>query len=247
MSVAGGDNGIYGSGRLSDGLPSLVAAANELRSPLALIRQLSLMLDDDSVGSDDKKAMIDQISLTTERTLRLTSDLTKSAQLADGLFKMEPIDPQLLCEQIVSELRPMFMAHSRDLKLAARRHPLLLIANRDLLTRIVMNFSDNALHYADPSSPIEIQLSTLNFGQTVRLAVRDFGPALPIDTLDSLDSRLRKNAKSAIFARPRSSGLGLYIARQFADVMNGRIGIIRHRDGSTFYIDLQASSQLSLL
>ena len=52
---------------------------------------------------------------------------------------------------------------------------------------------------------------------------------------------------TTINARPQSSGLGLYIASQFADCMNGKIGFIRHRDGSTFYVDLQASRQLSLL
>jgi len=54
-------------------------------------------------------------------------------------------------------------------------------------------------------------------------------------------------APVAIHARPQSSGLGLYIAGQFADAMNGRIGVTRHRDGATFYVDLQASKQLSLL
>ena len=29
--------------------------------------------------------------------------------------------------------------------------------------------------------------------------------------------------------------------------MNGEIGAIRHKDGATFYVDLQASQQLSLL
>ena len=42
-------------------------------------------------------------------------------------------------------------------------------------------------------------------------------------------------------------GLGLYIASQFAEAMHGKIGAIRHKDGATFYVELQASSQMTLL
>ena len=37
------------------------------------------------------------------------------------------------------------------------------------------------------------------------------------------------------------------LVRGFAEAMNGRIGAIRHKDGATFYVELQASQQLSLL
>jgi K+-sensing histidine kinase KdpD len=109
-----------------------------------------------------------------------------------------------------------------------------------------MNFSDNALHYTDSSNAVEIQIGALYGGKIVRLGVRDYGPALSVDTLDTLQGRL-VDTSTTIYARPQSSGLGIYIARQFADVMNGKIGVKRHRNGSTFYVDLQASNQLSLL
>ena len=127
-----------------------------------------------------------------------------------------------------------------------RRHPLLMVANRDLLRRIIINFSDNALNYTGADSAVEIQIKALNKGHTIRLGVRDYGPALSSDMWATLQSKLTK-APQSVHARPQSSGLGLYIASQFADAMNGTIGATRHRDGATFYIDLQASSQLSLL
>lgn len=233
-------------GPLTDSLPSLVAAAHELKSPLALIRQLSLMIEDNDLEIAQQKRMLRQISLTSERALRLTSDLTRSVRLSDVLFIMEPINPQQLCEDIVRELEPFFAAHDHDVRLIPRKHPLLLIANRDLLRRIIMNFSDNALHFTDENTAVEIKIGALNAGRTVRLGVRDYGPALSANVLDSLKNRL-PNASTTVHARPQSSGLGLYIASQFADAMNGKIGVKRHRDGSTFYVDLQASSQLSLL
>ncbi len=235
-----------GGGLLEGNIPSLVAAAHELKSPLALMRQLSLMLEAGDLSVMESQRMLRQISLTSERALRLTSDLTRSARLDDAMFNLEPINPQQLCEDIVHELTPLFNAYGRDVRLLPRRHPLLLVANRDLLRRIIMNFSDNALHYANSNAAIEIQIKALNDGQTIRLGVRDYGPALSSDMWRTLQGKLT-SAPQSVHARPQSSGLGLYISSQFADAMHGKIGITRHRDGATFYVDLSASHQLSLL
>jgi signal transduction histidine kinase len=235
-------------GPVNNGLSPLVTAAHELKSPLALIRQLSIMLENNEVSDIDRERMLRQISLTSERALRLTSDLTRSVRLQDALFTMEPINPYQLCDDIVHELAPLFAAHNREIKLTSCRNPMLLIANRDLLRRIIMNFSDNALHYSESDIATEIRIGTIGSGRIIRLGVRDYGPALLVNTLDSLRSKMAcSSVPTAVHARPQSSGLGLYIASQFADAMNGRIGITRHRDGATFYVDLQASRQLRLL
>lgn len=248
MSVVRGEYSQSVNGPLLHDLPPLIVAAHELKSPLALVRQLSLMLEGDGVPLDDQKRMLRQISLTSERALRLTSDLTRSVNLSDALFELEPINPQQLCKDIVCELTPLFEAHNRKVKLVSRRSSLLLVANRDLLRRIILNFSDNALNYAeDDNTSVEIKIKMRNSGKTIRLGVRDYGPALSNDLLKSLRSKLVNVSPTSIHARPQSSGLGLYIVSRFADAMNGKIGVIRHRDGATFYVDLQASRQLSLL
>lgn len=236
----------FRAGPLGDGLSSFMAAAHELKSPLALVRQLSLTLESGELPFDEQQRMLRQISLTSERALRLTSDLTRSVRLEDAMFALEPINPQQLCEDIVHELTPLFAAYGRDVRLKPRQNPLLLVANRDLLRRIIMNFSDNALNYGMDDSIVEIQIRALNAGRTIRLAVRDHGPAISSDLWRSLQTRLAV-APQPVHARPQSSGLGLYIAGQFAGVMNGTIGVTRHHDGATFYVDLHASRQLSWL
>lgn len=224
----------------------LTAAAHELKAPLALVRQLALQLEDQTISAGERQRLLDQITLTSERALRLTSDLTKSARLEDAMFEVEPINPEQMCRDIVAELTPLFEAHGRTLAVSHRSHPLLLVANRDLLRRILMNFSDNALHYSQPGTAVHLQIQALRGSGMVRVGVRDYGPALSGDMWRSLQQKLSK-APQAIHARPQSSGLGLYIASQFAHAMNGQIGAKRHRDGATFYVELQASRQLSLL
>src|SRR5690606_34599486 len=103
-----------------------------------------------------------------------------------AIFNVEPINPEQICRDIVSELAPLFEAHGRSLEVAHRMHPLLLVANRDLLRRILMNFSDNALHYSQPGTVVHIQIQALKRSGTVRVGVRDYGPALSSDMWRSL-------------------------------------------------------------
>lgn len=226
---------------------SIVAAAHELKSPLALVRQQLLRLESPDLSDAHRQKLIHQAVMTTERGLRLTSDLTKAARIEEGaLFTVEPINPEQICHDIAAELAPLFEAHGREISIASRRHPLLLVANRDLLRRILLGFSDNALHYSEPGSPVRMQITALKKAGIVRVGVRDYGPALSSDLWKSLQKKM-KLAPQSVHARPESSGLGLMIAQQFAEVMKGEIGVTRHKDGATFYVDLQASTQLSFL
>lgn len=243
-----------GSGRnLATGVQShpeelsfAIAAAHELKAPLALIRQLSIGLEQGLYGADEQQRMLRQITLTSERGIRLTSDLTRMTRLEDSLFELGPVNSRQLCEEVAHELTPLFKARGREIRVAAGRKQLIAVANRDLLRRILMNFSDNALHYADNTTPVVIQAAATNDGERVRVGVRDYGPAVPIDVWQRIVGSLG-TAPQVLQSRPASSGLGLYISGQLADAMEGSIGATRHRDGATFYVDLFASRQLKLL
>ena len=233
---------------VSDGnFSSIVAASHELKSPLALIRQLSLALLDDCLDDCSRQKITNQINLTSERAIRLTSDLTKTARLADAMFELEPVNPFKLCDDVATELKPLYRAHQRDIKVRANRlaRKTLLIANRDLLRRVMVNFSDNALSYTKKDTTVEIKINLIEAGDVVRLSVRDYGPVLSNDIMKSL--KKVNLSQAPISNRPQSSGLGIYIANKFADAMNGKIGMIRHHDGASFFIDLHVSRQLSLL
>lgn len=232
--------------KLSPQLSPILAAAHELKSPLVLVRQLALQLQDDGLQASKKIKLLNQIALTSERALRLTSDLTKASRLEDGLFDLEPINPEQICRDVASELTPLFEAYGRKLAVKGHKHPLLLVANRDLLRRILLGFSDNALRYSGENAAVELQIQAFKKAGVVRIGVRDFGPALSADMWRKLKQKLN-NAPQSVHGRPESSGLGLYIASQFASVMNGRIGAVRHKDGATFYVEMQASMQLSLV
>ncbi len=227
-------------------MPFAVAAAHELKAPLALIRQLSLSLEQGQWDEAETRRMLRHITLTSEGALRLTTDLTRATRLHDGLFELTPLSPRELCEDVAHELTPLFKAKNRELRVEAGRRTLLVVGNRDLLRRILINFSDNALQYTDTSTPVTLHASAVTGGDRIRISVRDFGPAVPADVWQSVKRYLGK-APQTLHNRPGSSGLGLYLSGQFATAMNGHIGATRHRDGATFYVELLSSRQLRLL
>ena len=226
------------------GLPSVLVAAHELKTPLALIRQMALLLDDDLTSAADKKQIQQRIIQASEQALQLTVDLANSANLTPSLFPLEPVNPLALCQQIAAETRLSAALYGRKISWPrSGRNSRLILANRTLLGRILANFLNNALKYTEDGS--EIKVSVTAVGGAVRLSVRDFGPMMSLKEyrrmLDEMDAR------KTVRTRPESSGLGIYVASQFARAMNGQIGLIRHRDGLTFYVEMPISRQLSLL
>lgn len=226
------------------GLPSVLVAAHELKTPLALIRQMALLLDDDLTSLADKKQIQQRIIQTSEQALQLTADLANSANLTPSLFPLEPVNPLALCQQIAAETRLNAALYGRKISWPrSGRNNQLILANRTLLGRILANFLNNALKYTEDDSEIKVSVTAAK--EAVRLSVRDFGPMMSLKEyrrlLDEMDAR------KTVRTRPESSGLGIYVASQFARAMNGQIGLIRHRDGLTFYVEMPISRQLSLL
>lgn len=220
-------------------------AAHELKAPLALIRQLALELEASNYTDVERAVLSQRITLTAERALRLTTDLTKARRLEDALFTLEPVDATSVCSEAVDELQPLYCAHGKRLEIQSKSRRSLTIANRDLLRRIILNFADNALHYSAGSSPVTISVQALNGDERVRIGVRDFGPAVPARAWRMLKQGLKEPLP--LHNRPGSSGLGMFVASEFAAAIGGQIGAIRHRDGATFYVDVPASMQLRLL
>lgn len=227
-------------------LSSFEIAAHELKSPLALIRQLTIELKSTDIMDGERDMILTQIQLLSERSLRLSSDITKASSLQTSLFPNRPLNVSQLCEDVVDEMSPLYLAHDKTLTRRSVGVLPLAVANYDLLRRILLNFSDNALHYADQHGKVTMSSQHLRRRGIVRVSVRDFGPALPTHIWRSLRSAHVEMPKS-IVARPNSSGLGIKISGQFADVIGGKIGAIKHRDGASFFIDLPVSKQLSLL
>ena len=172
------------------------------------------------------------------------NDLTKIARLDEALFEMEPVNPRAVCDEVVNELWQWFKFNRRELSIDYRNKRRLAVANTQLLHSVVYNFCLNAMNYGGEELPSEI--AVYDRGAKIRIEVRDFGPTIPTKIWREIkDGFVKKPVATPM--RPGSSGLGLYIASRFSSYMHSDFGLIRHRDGTSFYIDLPVSGQLSFL
>ena len=220
----------------------ILVAAHELKAPLSLLRQLAFSLDYAEDAAAIKKVQTKMIN-TSDRALKQVQDLTKIAHLDERMFEMEPVAVRAVCDEVTEELATLFRFNNRRLAIDYRNRMRLVSANRELLKSVVYNFCLNAMHYSDEETRSELVLSDKN--GKVRLDVRDFGPALPMDVWRSMKKGWIEKPTS-IAMRPGSSGLGLYIASKFSQYMNANIGAVRHRDGTSFFVELLPSKQATL-
>ena len=218
----------------------ILVAAHELKAPLAVLRQLALSFDD---MSHDNERIRDEMVSVSERAIKQENDLTKIKRLEDGLFEMEPVAIRPVCDEVANELMYLFRFNKRELFVKYSNRANLVVANRELLKSVVYNFLLNAMHYSGEETRAELLVQ--DYRDKVRVEIRDYGPALPIDVWREMKRGWIKKPTS-ISMRPGSSGLGLFIASRFSRYMRADVGAVRHRDGTRFYVELLKSKQASL-
>ncbi len=230
---------------------ALVAAAHELKAPLVLIKHLAQTLSDPTIiPSAEHKDYLQRIQMTADRSLRFVQHLALSYRLEtdqQGMtfdFALEPLSMNKVCVDVLHEMSPYAAQHKQQLRMSGLHCPHLVLANKDILHDIILNLVDNAIQHSPSGNVVDVAAECR--GEQVRLAVRDTGGAMTGGELRQLKDNLGRQPQP-ISGRSGSSGLGLYIAGQFARAMGGNLGLGRTAAGNMFFVDLLRSKQLSLL
>ena len=218
----------------------ILVAAHELKAPLAVLRQLALSFDEmNGVNEHIRSEMVN----VSERAIKQVNDLVKVRRLEDGLFEMEPVAVRAVCDEVTRELRYLFRDEQKGLSIRYSNRARLVTANKDLLHSVIYNFLLNAIHYSNNKTRAELVVK--DHHGMVQVTIRDYGPALPIDVWREMKRGFIRKPTS-IAMRPGSSGLGLFIASRFSRYMHADVGAVRHRDGTSFYVNLPISKQISM-
>jgi Signal transduction histidine kinase len=223
---------------------SLIACAYELKTPLILMRQLSLELENTN-DIKRQKEICQQMRITAERSLRLADNLTKTARLEDAMFELEPVHVSSLCREVADEMSPLADFMSQKVIVKSTRKAPVCVGNRELLRSLLIGLVDNALQCTQEHDNVYITTRINRSG--IELAVRDSGPVIDLANFKKLKDSLGKH-NQPILARPSLSGLGVVIAEKLINAMHGELFISRHYSGGvTFKALLPISRQLSIL
>jgi signal transduction histidine kinase len=232
-----------------DYMQSLVAAAHELKTPLAIIAHLASALEDESlVTPESRRESLQRIQLSAERTMRLIQGLTTSYRLNEHqlslALNLQPINLNQVCEEVAHEITPFAKVHNQSLQLQLGQRSQLVVGDKELLHSILFNLLDNALRHTPPDAEVRMHLRRRS--ELVRVCVHDSGPGIKASDMTRLKQRLGKQTQP-IITRSSGSGLGLYIAQQLAGAMGGRVGVGTVKSGADFHVDLLHSAQLSFV
>ncbi len=189
--------------------------AHELRTPLAaLVAEASLVRDGlaaGELGSGERRAA-ELLVADVGRLRTLVEDLMELSRFdaAAEEPRREPVDLGALVRGIASARAPEATVRVPD-------EPLVAAAEPRRLVRIVGNLLDNARAHA-PGAAVEVEVARDD--ETALVTVRDHGPGVPATALTHLFERFWKAEPSRTTG---SSGLGLAIAREHAELLGGSL------------------------
>src|SRR5580698_3166923 len=193
----------------------LAAVSHDLRTPLASIKASvsSLRQTDVQWSPADEADLLATIEQHADRLDALIGNLLDMSRLHTG--SLQPF----LRPTAIDEVAPVAVGGLDDslrLELAVPEGFPLVLADPGLLERVLANLFSNALRYSPAAQPPELQ-AELDSGM-VRLEVVDHGPGVP----DSQKERIFEPFTRVADRHP-GVGLGLAVAKGFAEAMGGRI------------------------
>lgn len=219
------------SGRRRDENALLVAAAYELRSPLAVIRgYLSTITEyHERLSATEIVDLVARSQAAVAQLEKLVNDLLLLAKLdAGALPRSMRVVP--LRDVVVGAVDQLRVAHPlRDFVFRSDATDTRVRGDRGQLRNVIADLLGNALKYSPEATPIEIAMATPGDG-TVCITIRDRGPGVPADELDRIFSRFHR-VRTAGNATVAGAGLGLAVCRGLIERHGGRIEASAPADG----------------
>jgi signal transduction histidine kinase len=226
--------------------------AHDIRGLLGAVSSAVEMarLDIEDVPRRDAHRFLGIAERNTAELVELTTNLLDTYRLKEGRLKprAQLVDLVHLIGDVTERLAGQ--ARFRDARLVALGDRSgAVIADRDLLERVLVNLVTNALKFSPPGSQVTVELGAklVAPGGTagVVAAVRDEGPGIAPDDRDRLFERFTPLALPG-GKRPVGSGLGLAFCHKALSLMGGEIWVESvPGHGSTFAFVLPAAGSAS--
>ena len=210
----------------------IATASHELRTPIFSLSGFVELLQDEELDDETRREFLDTMSEQVERLQKLSVNLLDLSRLDSGSVELqtEPVDLAELARSIVDEFHPRLSDHDTELLLQVPEEGPSAYCDRERVAQIVRILLDNALRHTPEGTDVTVRAHRDN--GAAELTVADTGPGLPA------------GARSKVFERfytgdaTRGAGLGLAIARELAERMDGRLLLETERGSTAFTLEL---------
>lgn len=199
--------------------------SHELRTPLTGIYGFAAALEDDAdLLPATSRELVGLIVTEAAELARMVDDLVAAGRIdAEAItFDLRPVE---LLPEIQEVLRPF---RRRGISVEVDDIAITVLADRMRLRQLLRNLVSNAAKHGGD----EIALTAYNRGELGVIEVIDDGPGVSTEVEERLFQRYVHADGDAILEG--SVGLGLAIARSFAEGMGGRLEYVRS-DGLTIF------------
>ncbi|MEV7380953.1 sensor histidine kinase KdpD [Streptomyces lydicus] len=194
----------------------LAAVSHDLRTPLASIKAsvTSLRSDDVAWSPEDEAELLAGIEAGADRLDHLVGNLLDMSRLQTGT-----VTP-LIREIDLDEVVPMALGGVPEdsVTLDIPEELPMVAVDPGLLERSVANLVENAVKYSPDGEGVLVAASAL--GDRVELRIADRGPGVPDSAKDRIFEPFQRYGD---VPRGAGVGLGLAVARGFAEAMGGTL------------------------
>jgi two-component system sensor histidine kinase KdpD len=191
----------------------LAAVGHDLRTPLAGIKAAvsSLRQTDVDWDAEQRDALLATIEESADRLDAVVANLLDASRLQAGALTVSA-QPVALDEVVGAAVLAVPGAPERVEVDVPEDLPLVL-ADPGLLERVLANLLDNALRHGGEDGAVQVTAAA--GAESAKLAVVDHGPGVPEGEREQLFTPFRRADDST------GLGLGLSVARGFAEAMGG--------------------------
>ena len=193
----------------------LSMASHQLRTPLTSVKGFISMVLDGDVGpiTEQQKKVLEQAFESSQRMVFLIGDFLNVSRIQSGKFVIDKssFDIVKLVQEEISQLDDSARARGLEFVYHPPAHMPEVVADKDKLRQVMMNFMDNALYYSPNGGKVTLRLYKDASG--IVFKVTDTGIGVPKAEQEKLFTKFFR-AKNAQQQRPDGTGIGLYMAKK---------------------------------
>jgi len=208
-------------GRLQSDFVS--AVSHEFRTPLASLRQLSELLADGRVPSEQRRQeYYEALNRESERLHRLVEGLLDFGRMEAGAreYHFEALDPAALVREVVEEFVRRVNEQGFRVEATCSNGVPRVRADRGAVSLAIWNLLDNAVKYSPGGKQVWVE--TRREGHRVAICVRDQGLGIASKEKGQLFKKFMRGA-SAQAAGVKGPGLGLAMVQHIVAAHGGAV------------------------